>query len=188
MPGVSDSFPSWFAETFRAPLPLSVDFDLIKSPEVCHWATELRSELAPQAMTLPTFVEEIDPYVVTGWWGRGLSSNAFYWTERRGLHRCFFRLSFGSVYGDEEKDAAEIVDFLNGYCEWREQTATTAEASSLVHSLGNAHFTLRLRRADGSAVDIVELGQGIPHLPNGAPLPAGDWWRWLMERTAEARR
>jgi len=178
----TESFRAWFEQTFGAPIPLVVDVDLHRSPGGTHWATELRPELSASAQMIPVFVEAIDPYVVTGAWGHGMASRAFYWIERRGQHRAFFRLPFGGAYGHGSEDAAEVVRFLEGYRDFRHELGARLASSTLVHSMGNARFELRLREPDGSTRELADDGEGIPRLPNRAPMGAAAFWDWMGER------
>ena len=176
------TFESWFEDTFGSPLPVHTERSLLQSSGILHWSTHSTAELGPSAMMLPTFRDDLAPYVVAGAWGRGLTANAFYWIEHRCRHRAFFRLPWRNAYADPESEAQEIVSFLRGYATWRAEFEPRLAESLIVHSMGTSRLELR----PASAGRTLDPTPEVPHLPDGRPLPAVQWWQWLCDRAIEA--
>src|SRR5690606_25955874 len=49
-------------------------------------------------------ISEIDEYFITGFWGHGINSHAFYYSRIDNLSKIFFRLPFGGVYMNNEEE------------------------------------------------------------------------------------
>jgi hypothetical protein len=175
-------FHHWFRETFGCSFPVPVNCTLFQTQNSLHWASDDRAALSALAMMTPESSEWSKlsgPYIAAGAWGYGASAHAFYWVERTIGSLTYLRLPFGGIYGEAD-DAAEVVQFLQGYAGFRAQLQILQ--STFVYSMGYASFEVLIRKNDSAIDRITEDGRGTPHEPNGATLKAEAFWRWMHER------
>lgn len=125
------SFRDWFQRRFGAPFPIPLEVGLEKKGDA-FWSTPEYSGSAPM---VPSFDEELERYVLAGEWGRGVNTYAFYFVEKRGPHRRFFRIFSGGVYGSAGDAAKEVIAFLSGYEAWRSSAEAKLAGSTLIHNL-----------------------------------------------------
>ena len=116
---------------------------------------------------VPEFRDEQE-YAIAGEWGRGVNTYAFYWVEKRGAHRCFFRIFSGVVYGRPEEDSRAVVDYLAAYRVWRERSRSTLESSTLISNMGD--HSAELVTASGERISLSGDQEGAA------------WWDALTER------
>lgn len=93
-----------------------------------------------------------DGYKITGWWGHGINSYAFYYLRITEHEKIFFRLPYGGVYMDNDKEAEKISDFLGEYSKFRELASSLECSYSLTCSMNpDLEYQVRTRghSADG---------------------------------------
>ena len=127
-------FARWFEESYGAPFPVKLGAQLVPAADGVWVSPGLRIESPPM---VPEFLETAGDYVIAGSWGRGFNSYAFYFVEKRGEHRRFFRLQSGGVYTNPEACAKEIVAFLGAYERWKNEQEPSLEASTLINNMGD---------------------------------------------------
>ena len=74
--------------------------------------------------------------------------------DKREDHRRFFRLTYGGAYGTPEEDAANLLQYLDGYERWRAEREASLTGSTLMHNMGIDRAELILR--PGAKPTIVE--------------------------------
>ncbi len=126
----------WFQGAFRQDFPLQPAAPLVPLAQGI-WGSEHLLGQSPKPPMVPEFRAGTDDYVLTGSWGYGVNTYAFYFVERRGPHRRFFRLGSGGAYTNEEAAAREVVEYLQAYEGWRRQLESKVTPSVLIHNLGN---------------------------------------------------
>lgn len=89
-------------------------------------------------------------YKVTGWWGHGVNSYAFYYLRISEHEKIFFRLPYGGIYMDNDKAAEKISDFLEGYAKFRE-LASSLECSYRLTCSMNPVLEYRVHTRENSA-------------------------------------
>jgi hypothetical protein len=91
-----------------------------------------------------------DGYKVTGWWGHGVNSYAFYYMRITEHEKIFFRLPYGGIYMDNDKAAEKISDFLEEYAKFRELASSLECSYSLTCSM-NPVLEYRVHTSGNSA-------------------------------------
>lgn len=125
-------FFAWFREKYRAEFPIPLAMPLAKVGPLV-WTSLEKLEHPPM---VPEFYEGPD-YLIAGEWGRGVNSYAFYFVEKRGTHRRFFRIFSGGVYGKPDDDLRSVVEYLAGYEAWRKRFEPELAESTLVCNMGS---------------------------------------------------
>src|SRR5262245_36777311 len=133
----SVSFSEWFQDALGRPFPLPAALQPIRHLGETVWGSEnLSSKMLVPPMT-PEFMAGLD-YTLAGHWGHGANSYAIYYIGVWGTHRVFFRLAFGGVYSDPDRDAAFAIDYLSAYLRFRERWLSQLERSTVVHNMGTS--------------------------------------------------
>jgi hypothetical protein len=152
---MSDFF-EWFRNKYQAEFPIALSLPL-QHREQTFWVSTELAQLEHPPM-VPEFYEQPNEYALAGEWGRGVNSYAFYFAERRGQHRRFFRIFSGGVYGRPEEDAKIVVGFLAGYESWRARFEGELSSSTIVYNMGNG--TAELVRSNGDRLSHVGREEG----------------------------
>ena len=112
-------------------LGLPIEGKLFVSPEVI----ESQKYYFIQGDIDEFFDSAPDGYKITGWWGHGVNSYAFYYLRITDQEKIFFRLPYGGVYMDNDKEAGKISDFLREYAKFRELASSLECSYSLTCSM-----------------------------------------------------
>jgi len=98
------------------------------------------------------FLQEAQPgYFLTGFWGHGTNSYAFYYLRVTSSSRVYLRLPFGGIYMNTKRDAAQIGKFLRAFLPFEAMVEKGIMCSLLaVESMGRGRY--EVVRADGSTV------------------------------------
>jgi hypothetical protein len=140
----AERFAEWMGCAF--PLPLPADYQVI----VADRADEqlIGSPAADAApLLLQADIGRLDElplgYFLTGFWGHGANSYAFYFCEVDEARRVFFRLPYGGIYDDVARQRRAVVAFLSGYAELRRRDDVVKLRA--VDSMGEARYDLELK-------------------------------------------
>ena len=112
----SDRFLKMFRERLRVdhPLPLPSGLRAFRDyPDLVH----SRSMTAPCLVEVDVALCAPPGAFMTGFYGYGMNSYAFYRVESTTRVSAFLRLPYGGAYMDDEKERANIVASLNAYRE-----------------------------------------------------------------------
>jgi hypothetical protein len=93
------------------------------------------------------FDPDMKDYFLIGFWGHGVNSYAFYYVRVDSGRRIFFRLPYGGVYMDNEKNAAYIVQFMTRFLEFEEEIGQNVKDLMAINSMGDEHY--RVVATDG---------------------------------------
>ena len=168
---------AWLADLLGREAPIAIPDGLDRSAEHVWTSSPAHREALP--MTPASAGHPSDRYATIGMWGHGVESNALYWIEARGPHRCFFRLALGGVYGDRAADLAHAADYLEGYARWRDAHEGSLEASELVHDMGTSTATLVLPGGESRTLrDVGLVSESAP-----AESRAARWWTRVAEQS-----
>jgi hypothetical protein len=162
---VSEFF-EWFRTKYGADFPVRLPRPLVKHDERVFITENLVGQLQHPPM-VPEFRPEAE-YSIAGEWGRGVNTYAFYWVDRRGEHRRFFRIFSGGVYGRPAEDMRAVVEYLAGYERWRERFEHALASSTLVCNMG-----------DNTAEVVTSSGARLSHAGDEE---GGAWWDALAQR------
>jgi hypothetical protein len=110
----------------------------------------------------PEFLTEPHEYILAGHWGHGIASSALYYVTVTARHRAFFRLPFGSVYGDRERDAASAVGYLAAYVAFRARAQAALDRSILIHNMGTSWAELSRGDQTQQLSDEAATGPTVP--------------------------
>jgi hypothetical protein len=181
-----NDYARWFRGTFGVLPPNPLPDGLLRhGPDEERWATDPSPNLRSSALMVPAFPDEPPNYVVTGRWGHGMASQAFYWVEQQGPHRRFFRMPTGNAYGDAAQETDDILAVLRGSAEFDRRVAPLLDGSTIVFGMGNSRVDLSVR-SDGPPI-VMENLRGAPRLPNRALAPPHAFFDWLTEVVERTR-
>jgi hypothetical protein len=82
-----------------------------------------------------------DGYFLTGFWGHGVNSHAFYYARADGWSRVCFRLPFGGIYMDNDACAAHIAEFLPAWFDF-ERRLGRAYRVTAIESMDQGRYEL----------------------------------------------
>ncbi len=89
------------------------------------------------------FIESCpENYVLTGFWGHGVNSYAFYYSVVESWRRIFFRLPYGGVYENNIKNARNIRNFLQGYSAFEKDIKKGIKQIIAIDSMGEGYYKL----------------------------------------------
>lgn len=124
-------FPIYFARWMKAefPIPLPDNCQPIGSvhSDGLEWVSVTGTPVAAQyPVYMPKDLIEIGGVdlrgtFMTGFWGYGINSHAFYLNIVDEIRRLFFRLPFGGVYMDANEARKRVLHFLESYQQFSEQ-------------------------------------------------------------------
>ena len=149
----NEAFHNWFRDELGRDCPAQVALPLVHRRDEL-WLSENLVDTVEHPPMVPDFMEEPATYAMAGFWGRGVNSYAFYLVDKREDHRRFFRLTYGGAYGNPEEDAANLLQYLDGYERWRAEREASLTGSTLMHNMGIDRAELILR--PGAKPTIVE--------------------------------
>jgi len=107
----------WFTAAFGAPLP-KVDGRNVRLKQVEEtWWSSVGAEKWLTSEHMIACDSEIYKWsvcdgVMTGFWGHGLNSHAYYWITSLGARHRYLRLPYGGVYSDDQEDRANVLKVL----------------------------------------------------------------------------
>jgi hypothetical protein len=130
-------YRAWFRETFGAELPIALRHPVERVGEQV-WG----SPGAPQPPMIPPELVRDGDYVLTGLWGHGVQSWAFYLVDVGPRFRCFFRMSFGGAYGDSSEDTRDILAWLAAWERFRAAAEAKGAGGDIVHDMGTSEAEL----------------------------------------------
>jgi hypothetical protein len=149
-------YGAWFRETFGAELPLP-----LRRPVAPVRDNVWASAGAPPPPMIPGELVREGDYVITGLWGRGVQSWAFYLIDVGPLFRCFFRLSFGGVYGDRTDDTRDILAWLAAWDHFRAAAEARLVRGEITNDMGTSDA--ELVTTEGRTVTLREPPEaGVP--------------------------
>lgn len=92
------------------------------------------------------FVESCpEGYYMIGFWGYGVNSYAFYYSCVDSWSRVYFRLPYGGVYGDTEKEARQIRNFLVKYFDFEHKIRNKAKSLIAMENMGRGYYKIVIR-------------------------------------------
>jgi hypothetical protein len=155
-------FADWFRRLIGWPCPLPDELRPTVYRGENLWTSPSLATAKIVPAVRPEFLAEPREYILAGHWGHGVASYALYYVSVTPRHRVFFRLPFGSVYGDRVRDAAFAVDYLAAWVEFRAGALTTLETSTLIHDMGASWAELT---RDGRTHQLSDAEAAGPSLP-----------------------
>ena len=150
------TFADWLRDTLGRPCPVPAELQPTWQKDPNVWCSESLRSRSVDLPLGPSFIDGLE-YVLAGHWGHGVNSYALYYIGVWGTHRVFFRLAYGGVYGDPERDAAFAVDFLTAYFRFRERQASRLAGLTVIHDMGT------------TVSDLIGVGQVWDKPPGGPP-------------------
>ncbi len=93
-------------------------------------------------------------YVVLGFWGHGVNSYAFHYSIVDKWRKVLFRLPYGGVYSDNEKDAENIREFVSKYIEFEKVLKGKVKSWIAIDSMGEGYYKLVTK--DGKVIETSE--------------------------------
>ena len=81
-------------------------------------------------------------YFLVGFWGHGINSYAFYYERNDGHNNICFRLPYGGLYEDNERDAAEIARFLPSFFAFERQLKNRDLNLVAIDSMGEGRYQI----------------------------------------------
>lgn len=100
-------------------------------------------------------------YFLLGYWGHGINSYAFYYSRIDEWSHILFRLGYGGVYGDEEKDAKRVREFLTNYFAFEPELKSKVKSMVAIDSMGDGEY--KITKPDGS---LIRLDESLYHNPD----------------------
>jgi hypothetical protein len=97
-------------------------------------------------------------YFLIGFWGYGANSYAFYYLRIDEWSHIFFRLPYGGVYSNIEKDKTLLRKFLKNYFNFEPELKLRAKSMIAIDSMGYGDYKIEL--LDGR---IVHLHESLNH-------------------------
>ena len=89
------------------------------------------------------FIEEApEGYLLVGFWGYGVNSEAFYYSRVDHRARVFFRLPFGNVYNGGSDEAADVRAFLESWAAFEVAVAGDLSRLIAVDSMGSGRYEI----------------------------------------------
>lgn len=84
-------------------------------------------------------------YFLVGFWGHGFNSHAFYYLRVDSESKIFFRLPYGGVYMENEKEAENISKFLPEFFKFEENLKSTGlRRLYAVESMGSGRYEIEI--------------------------------------------
>lgn len=80
-------------------------------------------------------------YFVIGFWGHGFNSYAFYYSKVDPKSKILFRLPFGGVYMDNEKEARRIKNYLTSFFKFKRQLENF-KSLNIFESMGECYYDI----------------------------------------------
>lgn len=86
-----------------------------------------------------------DGYFLTGFWGHGFNSYAFYYSRSDLKTKIFFRLPYGGAYTDNKREAKRIGKFLPEFFNFERNIKNDLKKLYAVDSMGTGKYQIRIR-------------------------------------------
>ncbi|OGW55284.1 MAG: hypothetical protein A2Y48_10505 [Nitrospirae bacterium RIFCSPLOW2_12_42_9] len=87
------------------------------------------------------FIESCpEDYFLIGFWGHGVNSYALYYLRVDSWSKIFFRLPYGGVYEDNEKNARHIREFLINFFAFEKELVGKVKSLIAVESMGEGSY------------------------------------------------
>jgi hypothetical protein len=93
-------------------------------------------------------------YFLIGYWGHGANSYAFYYSRIDDWSHIFFRLPYGGIYSDVERNKTLIRKFLINYFKFEPELKRRAKSMIAIESMGYGDYQIELH--DGKMVHLEE--------------------------------
>lgn len=100
-------------------------------------------------------------YFLLGFWGYGANSYAFYYSRIDEWSHIFFRLPYGGIYSNIEKNKTQLRKFLKNYFLFEPELKLRAKSMIAIDSMGYGDYKIELH--DGS---MVHLHESLNHDPD----------------------
>ncbi len=166
-------FLPWFEATLGAPFPLELKCALEQyEPEHAdrsEWCTPAARDVwdhVPMMLDPELLGRPLTDHKLTGHWGYGANSYAFYYIEQDGSHGCFLRLGFGGVYTGPDQDRSLVLQILEDYAAWKSEWWPQLGASFVEADMGS--FSLRAGRSKEGLMRVISGARGFGGLVEAA--------------------
>lgn len=136
-----DKLMRTFEKCFGIPIPeimlpkemlLSWDNSLLFGSSIARSCKELYLVQA----CITNFIESCpEGYFLIGFWGHGVNSYAFYYLRVDFWSKIYFRLPYGGVYMDNEKNAKHIREFLINFIAFEKELVGNVKSLIAVESM-----------------------------------------------------
>ena len=93
-------------------------------------------------------------YFLVGFWGHGVNSYAFYFSEVNSWKKIFFRLPYGGVYMDNEKMSKYICNFLSNYFNLEKKLHGKVKYIIAIESMDEGYYKIIM--SDSKKIEIRE--------------------------------
>ena len=91
--------------------------------------------------SITNFIESCPKdYFLIGFWGHGVNSYALYYLRVDSWSKIFFRLPYGGVYEDNEKNARHIREFLINFFAFEKELVGKIKSLIAVESMGEGSY------------------------------------------------
>jgi hypothetical protein len=100
-------------------------------------------------------------YFLSGFWGHGANSYAFYYQVVDAWQRIFFRLPYGGVYMNEKKCARDIRNFLKQYIALQSKLKSSLKSWIAIESMGEGYYKAVLNNGE-----TIELNESLLRCDN----------------------
>jgi len=90
----------------------------------------------------PFIQEAPEGYLLVGFWGYGMNSEAFYYSRIDRRARVLFRLPFGNVYHGGRDEAADVRAFLENWSAIEDAVAGDLRRLLAVDSMGSGRYEI----------------------------------------------
>lgn len=81
-------------------------------------------------------------YVLIGHWGHGVNSYALYYQRVDEWSRIFFRLPFGGLYMDNDREARQIREFLINYFDFEKEIRNKVKSLTAVEAMYEGYYLI----------------------------------------------
>lgn len=100
---------------------------------------------------------------MTGFWGYGLNSYAFYFARKDERREVYLRLAYGGAYGKPFGEARQVREFIDRYLDFEAWASPRARSWSVLSDMGGG--LARVAFNDGTRGEYVDNGGGF-RFPN----------------------
>ena len=105
--------------------------------------------------TINRFIQSCpEGYFLVGFWGHGINSYAFYFSQVDSWKKVFFRLPYGGAYMDNENMAKCICNFLPNYFEFEKKLHGKVKYLIAVESMDYGYYKITL--PDNKIIELEE--------------------------------
>lgn len=139
----------WMMLRDRALVPVHAEIGsgiLLGSPSAVRRAFLVQSEIDEFVHSCP------QGYFLTGFWGHGVNTYAFYYSRSDSWGRVFFRLPYGGVYSDNGTMGHRVREFFVHYFDFEQKLSGRVKTLLAIDSMSMGRYEIVMR--DGRVFEL----------------------------------